>query len=140
MFDGFGRLTFFIKSDGEDRLAICIVRLDQHGGPRMLDRSVQLSFLKQSMAKSVTGKKIIGTYCNRFFVVTDRIVDLSLLDKSIRQGHLSIGIVWLHSVRLVAIEDRLVQLSFAQKSGAEIVIGIPKVVLHLQRRPIMRNH
>src|SRR4030095_5645458 len=139
MFDGFGRLTLFIESDGQDRVTVCVIRLDQQGGPRMLDRSFKPPFLKASMAKTVTGRKVIGTYGNRFLVVNDRVVDSSLLKKSIGQGYLSIWIVWLHPDGLVEIENRLVHVAFAQKSGAEIVIGIPKIGLHLQRRPIMRN-
>src|SRR6202035_35170 len=133
MFDGFRRLACFIKSNGQDRVTVCVVRLDQQGGPGMLDRSIKFPFLEESMAETVTGKKVIGTHCNGFFVVNDRIVDSSLLDKSVGQGYLSIWIVWLHPDRLVAIETRFVHLAFAQKRGAEVVVGIPKIGLHLQR-------
>src|SRR5207248_10682229 len=103
----------------------------------MLDRRIKFPSLKQGVAKTVTGKKVIGPYCNCFLVVSDRVVDSSLLKKSIGQGHLSIWIVWLHPDCFVAIENRLVYVALPQKSGAKIVIGIPKIGLHLQRRPIM---
>src|SRR5438046_8802531 len=103
----------------------------------MLDRRIKFPALKLCVAKTVTGKTVIGPYCNRFLVVIDRVVDSSLLKKSIGQGHLSIWIVWLHPDCFVAIENRLVYLGLTQKSGAKIVIGIPKIGLHLQRRPIM---
>ena len=37
------------------------------------------------------------------------------------------------------MQNRLVHLAFRQKSRAEIVLGIPRVGLHLQGRPIMSD-
>src|SRR6185436_6621485 len=139
VFDGFGGLTFFIKSNGEDRVTVCVIRLDQQSGPRMLNGSIERPSLKQSVAETITGKKVIGTYCHRFLVVNNRVVDSFLLQKSVGKRHLGIWIIWLHPDRFVTIENCLVHLAFAQKGGAKIVIGIPKVRLHFERRPVMPN-
>src|SRR5215212_1105667 len=105
----------------------------------MVDRTIELPFLEESMAQTVPGKKVIGPYRGCFLIMRDRVVDPFLLKESIGQSHLSIWIVWLHPDRFIAIQNCLVHFAFAQKSSAEVVIGIPKAGLHFQGRPVMRN-
>ena len=78
----------------------------------MLNRGAELSLLKQSMAETITSKKIVGTHCRCFLIVNDRIVDSFLLKQSISQSHLRVRIIRFLRDCLLAIEDGLIYFAF----------------------------
>src|SRR5207244_13428849 len=80
-----------------------------------------------------------GTYRYCLLIMSDCVVSPALLKEKIAQGHLSIGIGWSHGYSLLTMHNRFVHLAFRRKSGAEIVLGIPPVRLHLQGRPVMSD-
>jgi hypothetical protein len=72
-------------------------------------------------------------------VMSDCFVNPALLDKSIAQRDQSIRIRWSHAHCPFTVQDRLVHLTFSQKRRTEIVLGIPRVGLHSQGRPVMSD-
>src|SRR5678816_3700255 len=71
--------------------------------------------------------------------MSDGFVNPALLKESIAQRNPSIRIRWSHAHCPFTVEDRLIRLTFCQKRRTEIVLGIPRVGLHLQGRPVMSN-
>src|SRR6266513_516769 len=71
--------------------------------------------------------------------MSDRFVNPALLKKSIAQRNLRIRICWSHAHCPFTVEYRLVHLALSQKRRTEIVLGIPRVGLHLQGRSIMSD-
>src|SRR5437773_11592730 len=71
--------------------------------------------------------------------MSDRFVNPALLKKSISQRNLSIRIRWTHAHCPFTVEHRLVDLALSHKRRTEIVLGIPRIGLHLQGRSIMSD-
>src|SRR5207244_6693687 len=107
--------------------------------PAKLDGTIEFAFLQQRMTEPVKSEKIIGTYRYCLLIMSDCVVSPALLKEKIAQGHLSIGIGWSHGYSILTMHNRFVHLAFRRKSGAEIVLGIPPVRLHLQGRPVMSD-
>ena len=82
MLNSFRCLPFFIESNSEERETICMLRPDQHGGAKMLDRSIEFPFLEQSTAQAALGEKVIRPHRESLLVVHYRFVDPFLLKKS----------------------------------------------------------
>src|SRR5215472_1461646 len=135
MLDRFSRIAFFFQSDCPRRMTIRIRRAEQKCTLANLDGTVEFAFFQQRTTETVPSKKVIGMCHYRLLVMSNRFVNPALLKKRIAQRNLSIRIAWSHANRLFTVKDRLLHLTFCKKRCTEIILGIPRVGLHLQRRP-----
>src|SRR6266481_7010324 len=103
MLDCFRGVAFFLQSDSQRRVTICIQRAKQQCTPANLDGTVEGAFLQQSLTESVTSEKVIGTYRYCLLVMSDCFVNTALLKKKVTQGDLSIRIVWSHSYGFLTV-------------------------------------
>src|SRR5262245_15760158 len=139
MLNGFLRLALFLERNSQRRMTICVRRPNHEGSPTDLDGTVEFAFLQKRIAESVTSEKVIGAHHHRLLIMTDCIVNTALLKERVAQRDLRIRIGWPHGHSPFTMEDCLVHLAFPQKCRAEIVLGIPRIRLHLQGRPVMSN-
>src|SRR6516162_1203576 len=132
MLDRLRGVAFFFQSDGKRRLTIRVRRTEQECTPANLDGTLEFAFLQQRMTETVTSEKVIGLgrYC--LLVMSDCLVNPALCKESIAQRNLSIRIRRPHADRPFTVEDRVIHLTFCHKRRTEIVLGIPRVWLHLQ--------
>src|SRR5215472_9293690 len=117
MLNGFRRVAFFLQSDSQRRVTICVRIAEQQCAAADLNGTVEFAFLQQRMTKAVTSEKVIGLrrYC--LLVVSDCFVNSTLLKESIAQRNPSIRIRWSQAHCPFTVRDRLVRLTFSHKRG-----------------------
>src|ERR1051325_2368902 len=129
----------FFQSNGEGCVTIRIRRTKQERAPTDLDRAIEFTFVQQCATETVMGEEVIRVGGYRLLVVSDCFINPALLEQRITQRDLSLGIVGSHAYIPLTMENRLLHIPFAKKGRAEIVFGVPRVGLHSQSRPVVRD-
>src|SRR5262245_47994836 len=110
--NGVRRITLFLQSDSQCRMAIRVRIAEQQRAAADLNGTVEFAFLQQRMAKAVTSEKVIGLRRDCLLVVSNCFVNPTLLKKSIAQRNPSIRIRWSHAHCPFTVRDRFVRLTF----------------------------